>query len=77
MKYIILEDLKGHKTPILFPATLQHKDVAAKFPELKVTSAGFFFDLYTCEGKAFGRSESLNVGSKDSDLALIQRNFRS
>lgn len=63
-KYIIIDNFK----PIIFDVTLQHKDIAGDF---NVTSAGFI-ENNIC----FGRSDSLNIESKESDLRIIQRFFR-
>jgi hypothetical protein len=78
-KYIIIEsDLI--ETPIVFPVWLKHSDVAAGITGgdvSKVLSAGFVTVIpmrdYVIQVNCFGRSESLNVESKESDGLLIAR----
>lgn len=56
--------------PVLFPSPAVHADVARLFQSdgWQPVSAGFF-DLTT--GEAFGRSESLALGSIDGDASII------
>ena len=72
-KYIIFR-AGGMETPILFPATLQHRDVAEKFSEWKweSISAGFV-DRDEASGKirAFGESLTLMLKSRPEDTDLI------
>ena len=60
LKYIVINGSEM----ILFPPTLQHKDVAGN---MFVTSAGFIEG-----GKCYGQSDSLNISSKESDNRLLK-----
>lgn len=60
LKYIVINGSEM----IIFPPTLQHKDVAGS---MCVTSAGFIED-----GKCYGQSDSLNISSKESDNRLLK-----
>ena len=68
-KYIIIENLCGGETPILFGADLQHSE----FEDLHPTSAGFW--SINAEGKAYayGKSQSLKLNSREEDSYLIDR----
>jgi len=59
MKYIIFDN----KYPVLFPDDVLHYKV--KIEGMKPTSAGHF------NGKAFDRSESLNLEPKEGDTEII------
>ena len=75
-KYIILDDM----TPIVFPITLQHDEVARRFTvkltQPEVTSAGMV-ELTVTNGKpafeCYGRSISLDIDSKETDSATLNK----
>ena len=66
-KYIMLEE----HIPIIFPPSIEHKSVADKFANEKVTSAGFLFVANNEYGRpevyTFGESISLDLEPKDTD----------
>lgn len=64
-KYIIVDSFR----PIIFETSLPHNIVAGN---LNVTSAGFIEN-----GKCFGRSDSLNIESNESDIKIIKRFLKS
>jgi len=79
-KYIIVDIGQGIEFAILFDETLDHKTVAGDF---KVISAGFFstyidnnieFNVshYVIDVSAYGKSTSLNIGSrgKEDEFAI-------
>lgn len=83
MKYIILR-LEGkipREVPVIFPNLLVHADVASaittmiqadtdtstSITDIRVVSAGFCDTAVGC----YGRSESLNITSRDIDDAVI------
>ncbi|HAT1683685.1 TPA: hypothetical protein I8Y21_004441 [Klebsiella oxytoca] len=82
MKYIILR-LDGklpRDVPVIFPELLVHADVAKAMTtmikedsdnihitDIRVVSAGFCNTAVECHG----RSESLNIGSRDTDDVII------
>ena len=70
-KYIVFRT-EGMETPILFPATLQHWDVAEKFSKWESLSAGFVGrNESSGEIRAFGESLTLGIKSRPEDTALI------
>lgn len=68
MKYIVFD----YDFPIIFPTWQDHKDIASKFKNYKVTSAGM---ISIVEGKiqCYGESVSLGVKSSLFDATLIGR----
>ncbi|QDP61571.1 MAG: hypothetical protein Tp138OMZ00d2C19078261_32 [Prokaryotic dsDNA virus sp.] len=65
----MFEDDIGGKYPVIFPESFVHADVAQtmrrmKFGKLKPVNAGF---LCNKNGKTYGTSESMGLGSKPSD----------
>jgi len=72
MKFIFLDEV----TPIIFPAHLAHCDVAEKFPEKKVISAGYIGFRPDSNGlHTYGDSHSLSLGPGKDDEFLINRFF--
>lgn len=72
VKYIVVENFT--ESVIIFPETLQHKDVAGN---MKVISAGFCYlpDEYNPKSSTFGKSVSLGIGSREEDSLLIDKLF--
>ena len=72
MKYIFYENTEeGIATPIIFPEFLNHDDVAEKInPNGIIISAGF---CKVVDNKfiAYGRSQTLNIESREKDTALL------
>ena len=56
--------------PIIFPNSLQHKDVA-KALNLTPVSAGFVMQRFG-EVKCYGDSFTLNIKSKEEDTELLK-----
>jgi hypothetical protein len=78
-KYIIIE-VSLLETPIIFSPTLTHSDVARSLTggdRSKVLSAGFVTITpkrdYGIDVDCFGRSESLDLGSRETDGAILAR----
>lgn len=75
LKYIIVRDRDEIESAIIFPEQLTHKDVARihRATDVRVVSAGFctLFQAVT----AWGRSDSLDMESRDIDAAVIGRDF--
>ncbi|HEV7298689.1 MAG TPA: hypothetical protein VGN72_04930 [Tepidisphaeraceae bacterium] len=73
-KYVTLEDGRL-EVPVIFPAHVRHARVAAAF-NLPVASAGFCTTSSLPSGElhvdAFGHSESLNIGCRQQDGALLR-----
>lgn len=61
-KYVIIDSIKV----ILFDAAISHSDIC---PNSNITSAGFFEPEIGC----YGFSDSLNIGSKESDTRLVRK----
>ena len=71
MKYIMVEDRYGDKSPILFAPSESHANMAFKL-NAKVSSAGFVINnLGTVE--CYGESTSLGVKSDPEDTKILQR----
>lgn len=81
-KYIIIK-YGGSEIPIMFPAHVNHNDIANNLSK-KVISAGFFEvsakptekdkkDIYV---SVFGKSETLKLKPKEIDSFLIKRVLR-
>lgn len=71
MKYIIV-DSQYIDEPYIFPDHINHSDFARLFDPQKVISAGFVLSStngITC----YGRSESLNIGSRSEDTDIINK----
>lgn len=81
MKYVIAEvEIKGEiqEVPFLFPNIFMHKAMPEAIRGLcwdemgqyhKIVSAGFMGE----DGVPFGRSESLNIKSREIDNAIIKK----
>lgn len=74
MKYIILDGYL-HDIPVLFPASLEHAEMADDLKHLgKPLSAGFVDLLPNGSGvSAHGKSTSLNMKSRPEDSSIIGR----
>ena len=75
-KYIIFKSLN---TPILFPETLSHADIASKIG-LEPISAGFWVVTPSSNGsgvkyEAFGESFTLGLKSREEDTEILNRYF--
>lgn len=78
-KYVMFADKNGVETPILFPGSLAHKDVAdaivnealrnPKVPYITPVSAGFIPALQILSAE--GMSETLRMHSKPEDTKTI------
>ena len=73
-KYIIISSMGGIPCPIMFSCLLSHNEVAQGS---KVISAGFF-EVFINENKeievlAFGKSQTLKIGSREEDKELLKR----
>jgi len=91
VKYIVVVDKFGNECPIIFPETIIHKDMAKSQTRLngnKTISAGFVViedyskDIEYRSGIsvnhklfAHGRSDSLNIDSRQEDTELLNRMF--
>lgn len=75
-KYIMIEWM-GIETPILFPAWVQHADIASAIlrsrPGCSLISAGFFSVGDNQEVSTFGHSQSLNLNSREEDARFIAK----
>jgi hypothetical protein len=75
MKYVIIQDRDGLEFPVFGVAPVTHAQLAAAFrPDdtRRVVAAGFVEFLPTGAAIVFGRSESLDIGTRpDRDGALI------
>ena len=72
-KYIIFDEM----VPVVFPAMLQHVEVATGMLR-KPTSAGFFCtDEEDGDIEVYGESVSLKLDSREEDAELIDRLFAS
>lgn len=73
-KYIIIE-VKGLETAIIFPAYVQHQEIAQKMGK-PVVSAGFV-GIGISDGKmdaeAYGKSTSLKTQARPEDTKIIKR----
>ncbi len=77
MKYIIVKDIEEREAGIVFPDRISHRDVARihRAHDVRVVSAGF-----CCIGdrvEAYGKSDSLNLGSRPEDVAILGADFSS
>lgn len=90
-KYIIFETPELLETPIVFPVWLSHGGVARALTGGnldKVLSAGFVtitpglesgdhqFQDFSVTVDCYGRSDSLNIESKEGDSRLVARSLR-
>jgi len=82
-KYIIFETPELLETPIVFPVWLEHSGVARALTGgdlSKVVSAGFVTVTpkrdYGIQVDCFGRSESLDIDSRESDGPFVGRALR-
>lgn len=76
MKYIVVDVTGEGVFPIVFPASLTHKEVARihRAGQINVVAAGFCTLTSVEKGpaKAYGHSETLNLSSREKDTALLQ-----
>ena len=75
MKYLVVS-LNGHATPILFPPTVNHIDIADRFAN-RVFTGGFVTVQTGKDGEplvqTYGESISCKVKSDPADAELITR----
>ena len=69
MKYIHLE----FTGIILFSKNQNHKDMAARFPDEKVLSAGHVKSFDGTTVKCFGESMTLGISADDLDTMVVNR----
>lgn len=77
-KYVILRTKEGERA-ILFPEdNFYHNDLADCFSALEVVAAGFVAIQSDGAINCFGKSESLDIGSRgqDDEIVIVQQ-FRS
>lgn len=76
MKYIIIDSVLCGEYPILFPDHITHADMARKFVNSKIISAGEVIvhgeDLWI---ETEGKSLSLGLNSREKDEKIIKRGF--
>jgi hypothetical protein len=72
MKYIVFKEL-GEEKAIIFPSSLQHREVATKLISRNtIVSAGFINNRSLDEDvQCFGDSYTLNIESRPQDSQLI------
>ena len=72
MKYLIYMNKKyGIETPLIFPKFLNHKEVANKIDSSNIPISAGFCDVIDNKFKAHGRSQSLNISSREQDSRLL------
>jgi hypothetical protein len=74
MKYLIIQESDGSEFPVFCVAPLTHAQLAAAFrpdDRRRVVAAGFVEFLASGAALVFGRSESLQLGPRPKDAALI------
>lgn len=75
MKYIIVKaGICELETPILFPDTMGHNEIANKLG-LPVVSAGFCVAQFNGNFYCYGQSVSLGIKSRDEDTEVLNRMF--
>lgn len=75
-KYIMIPGRFGGDTPILFPHSESHSDVARAFGSDLPISAGFF-SIVDGRFECFGKSTTLGgLESRDEDGAILTAHFR-
>ena len=75
MKYIIFKNIRGDFIPIIFPDWLEHADIAKRFQDYIVYSAGKFI-LDTSAAMVFhGDSISLGIKSQKDDITIFKQQF--
>ena len=68
LKYIVVK--KIGESIIVFPSSLNHQEIANRFADCEIMSAGFV----TIDGKikCYGESVSLNIRSRETDSLLLE-----
>lgn len=67
-KYIVIDG----RVPVVFSGVLTHKDVANSLASRDlITSAGFAYITSDGQYATYGRSESLNIDSAETDSRLL------
>lgn len=76
MKYIVVRDREDKEYAIVFPDAIIHKDVARihRATDVRVVSAGFC-SIGPTLARAWGESESIGIGSREIDSAIIGADF--
>lgn len=75
MKYIIVKEHDGLESGVVFPEHLSHCDIAKvhRATGLCVVSAGFC--SLASPVRSWGRSDSMNMESRDTDQKVLARDF--
>lgn len=69
-KYVVFKDKDGREYSVTFPIFGTHSVVAARIGD-EVVSAGFAYADNSGKYVAYGRSITLNIGSREEDTALL------
>lgn len=79
MKYLIAQRKDDAEQPVLFTAPLTHRDMATmlEMEDYKILSAGFVRFERGAHVTTHDRSESLNLGPRPTDAALISAFYRA
>jgi hypothetical protein len=67
LKYLILSNYR----PILFPCEISHRDIASRFMDYQIVSAGFV-KLENGKVVTYGESISLGLKAKETDAKIIE-----
>ncbi len=79
MKYVMFQNDEGHMLPVIFPNAMIHSDMAEYIQHMMLmkedqhiepVSAGFV----SMKGQVSGRSESLDLDSREEDAMYITFN---
>ena len=84
MKYIVVKDVLGLENIILFPSTIEHKDMAVRITGLHsqhlngiVVSAGqIYYNEEIGTLNCIGESTPLGVRSREKDTGLLKASLR-
>ncbi len=79
MKFVVIRDAQGIETPHFAVAPVTHRQLADAWlrqPGRSVVSAGFV-EIHADKAHVFGRSESLDLGPRLADAALITAFYRA
>jgi hypothetical protein len=71
LKYVMLDSDRLQDLMIVFPGIIGHDEMARRFPEFKVVSAGTI-DVDPRDLKAVGHSHSLGVSSRPEDTDILK-----
>ncbi len=79
LKYVVMQDTGGSERILFCVVPFTHFDLAVAFQHrngLRAVSAGFV-EFTAAGARAFGRSESLNLGARPGDSRLIGAFYRA